>query len=364
MQQTVAQPLTQQGQLCVLRLSAIGDVCHAIAMITHIRQARPDIHITWVIGKVEYQLVKNLPEITFVVFDKQKGKQAFREVKSALQNTTFDALFVMQVAFRANWLSRQIKARQRIGFDWARSKELHWLFTNKRIKAQQHSHVLEGFLGFSEAIGIALPANPSWHYPIPDEAQTWFNQPNSPTAAFKDKPYAVINPSASKAERNWLPERYGEVATYILQKGMAVVITGGPAGAEKQLAEAVSSHVPPNLQANLHNLVGLTRLPELAVLLKNASLVVAPDTGPAHIAAMFNTPVIGLYAHSNPRRTGPYQNSGETISVYDNCITEQTGKSWQDLPWGKRAKGALLMEKIKTENVINAVKSLLFKLNL
>jgi len=353
-QQTVAQPLTQQGQLCVLRLSAIGDVCHAIAMITHIRQARPDIHITWVIGKVEYQLVKNLPEITFVVFDKQKGKQAFREVKSALQNTTFDALFVMQVAFRANWLSRQIKARQRIGFDWARSKELHWLFTNKRIKAQQHSHVLEGFLGFSEAIGIALPANPSWHYPIPDEAQTWFNQPNSPTAAFKDKPYAVINPSASKAERNWLPERYGEVATYILQKGMAVVITGGPAGAEKQLAEAVSSHVPPNLQANLHNLCQ-----SLPYYLKTPRWSSLPIPVLPILQLCLTRLLLGcmpIATHAEPDLT---KIAARRFRFTTTALLNKRGKV------GKTYLGEkLLMEKIKTENVINAVKSLLFKLNL
>ena len=357
------QPITKHAKLCILRLSAIGDVCHAVAMITHIQQARPDIEITWVIGKIEYQLVKHLPDIRFVVFDKKQGKAAFNAVKLALQETLFDALLVMQVAFRANWLSRQIKAKQRIGFDWARSKELHWLFTNTRIEAQSHRHVLEGFLDFSAALGISSPDNPSWRYPIPGAAQQWFDQPNGAAAGLHNVPYAVINPSASKPERNWLTDRYAAVATHLLQAGVAVVLTGGPAPAEqalgKQIIAEIEAEIPSSSLSKVHNLIGKTHLTELAVVLKQAKLVIAPDTGPAHIAAMLRTPVIALYAHSNPRRTGPYRNDGAILSVYDDGILQQTGKPWQQLPWGTRAKGDGLMAGIQTEDVIRALEPLL-----
>ena len=87
------------------------------------------------------------------------------------------------------------------------------------------------------------------------------------------------------------------------------------------------------------------------MLLKHARLVIAPDTGPAHMATTVHTPVIGLYAHSNPRRTGPYSNIDSVVSVYDECVEEQRGKPWSALPWGTRAKGSQLMEKITVDMV-------------
>ncbi|HCB17662.1 MAG TPA: ADP-heptose--LPS heptosyltransferase I, partial [Alteromonas sp.] len=92
------------------------------------------------------------------------------------------------------------------------------------------------------------------------------------------------------------------------------------------------------------------------------SLVIAPDTGPAHMATAVNTPVIGLYAHSNPRRTGPYNNLADVVSVYDQCIEQQAGKPWQALPWGCRAKGEDLMSMITTEQVNTAIDTLLNRL--
>ena len=117
--------LKPNAHLCVMRLSAIGDVCHAVAMVQAVQAARPDISITWVIGKVEFQLLKDMPGIEFVVFDKKQGKKARLDLKRRLSGTVFDALFMMQIALRANWASTVIKAKVRIGFDSERSKELH-----------------------------------------------------------------------------------------------------------------------------------------------------------------------------------------------------------------------------------------------
>ena len=125
---------TSPQSICIMRLSAIGDVCHAAAMITRITRAWPECKITWVIGKIEYQLVQGMPHVEFIVCDK-KHPQAKAQLKSALQGREFDVLLMMQVALRANWLSTVIKAKKRIGFDWARAKEGHWLFTNRRIAA-------------------------------------------------------------------------------------------------------------------------------------------------------------------------------------------------------------------------------------
>lgn len=327
-------------QLCILRLSAIGDVCHAAAMVNAILVQKPHVNITWVIGKVEYQLMKFIPNVRFVVYDKSAGSQARKDVKEALSDTHFDALFVMQVALRANWLSTVIKAKRRIGFDYKRAKEGHSLFINERIAPRSHAHALEGFMGFAETLGVSPLTKPKWNIRLLDEDIAWVND-TLPVH------YAVISPAASKAERNWLPERYAQIADYLVAQGLTVVLCGGPGELDKQTATAIMQ-----LSNNIaFNLVGQTTLIRLLAVLKNATLVIAPDTGPAHMATTQGTPVVGLYAHSNPRRTGPYNSIGTTASAYDMCIQKQSGKPWQTLPWGTRAKGAHIMSEISVQEV-------------
>ena len=329
-------------KICLMRLSAIGDVCHAVAMVTRIQSQWRDAEITWVIGKVEYQLVKLMPNVRFIIFDKSKGKAAVESLKAQVSGETFDALLMMQVALRANLASRVIKAKQRIGFDWARSKELHWLFANKRVAATKHAHVLKGFMDFADALGVPDPKAVSWNIPVASEDETW----GAEQAKTLGK-YVVISPAASKAERNWLPQRYASIADYIQEAGISVILCGGPGDLDRKTADAIKACV----KYPLKDFTGQTTLHQLLMLLKHAHLVIAPDTGPAHMATTVGTPVIGLYAHSNPRRTGPYNNLDRSVSVYDECIEEQKGKPWSALPWGTRAKGSQLMEKITVDMV-------------
>ncbi|QYJ75520.1 glycosyltransferase family 9 protein [Shewanella sp. FJAT-52076] len=325
--------------LCLLRLSAIGDVCHAVAMVQAIQRRYPDLAITWVIGKVEYQLLKHLPGIEFVIFDKSQGFKAYGQLRRALKGRHFDVLLHMQVALRATIASLMIPAKVRIGFDRARAKEGQWLVTNERVDALATPHVLEGFMGFARKLDVT-ELSPSWdmHIPAADEAF-------AKELVADGEMVLAICAAASKAERNWLPERYAAVADYAVSKGYRVLLCGGPAQLEKDLAAAIEA----NCSSKLTNLVGKTSLVQLLALLKRVSVVIAPDTGPAHMAVTQGTPVIGLYAHSNPGRTGPYFSRELTVSVYDQVIAEQYPN--QQIPWGTRAKGATLMEKIEVADV-------------
>jgi heptosyltransferase I len=342
--------LSQAFQLCILRLSAIGDVCHAVSMVTRIRRHRPDIKITWIIGKVEYQLLQGMLGVEFIV----DAKKAKKEVKLALAGRTFDAMFIMQVALRANLLSTVVKAKRRIGFDWKRSKEGHWLFTNERIEAKKYAHVLEGFMGFADKLGIPEDRNPQWDMPL---AKTDWEWAKTQTACFGK--YAVISPAASKAERNWTVHGYVAVAQYLIEKGYKIVLCGGPSPADA----AISTQILQTPDVITLNLVGKTSLKQMLAVLADAALVIAPDTGPAHMATTMGTPVVGLYAHSNFRRTGPYLSQDHVASVYDIQIKDQKGKEWVYLPWGVRAKGKDLMRYLLVLTVLKKVDQALSELD-
>lgn len=332
------------NSICILRLSAIGDVCHAVAAVQAIQKQHPNAKLVWVIGKVELMLLQGLPGVEFVVFDKTKGKQAFKQLKQDMAGYHFDVLLHMQVALRANWAARYIRAKRKIGFDWHRAKELHALFTHERIKPQAEPHVLEGFFAFAEKIGVPQSAlsTLSWNMPTSEADQEYADTHiNSAKSTF------VITPAASKKERNWLPERYAAVADYAASKGFAIAICGGPGPIDREITDQIKLH----LNCEVTDLVGQTTLKQMLLLLKNASLVLAPDTGPAHMAVTQGTPVIGLYGHSNPKRTGPYLYQSYVAEVYQQSLLEQKGRSARKVKWGTRVKGDQIMSKISIEMV-------------
>ncbi|QDO81988.1 glycosyltransferase family 9 protein [Shewanella psychropiezotolerans] len=332
--------------LCLLRLSAIGDVCHAVAMVQAIQRQYPKLKITWVIGKIEYQLLEHLDGVEFVVFDKSLGWRSYFKLRRDLVGKKFDVLLHMQVALRATIASLAISAKVRIGFDRARAKEGQWLVTNKSVEPLATPHVLEGFMGFAKAIGVT-DLTPSWEIPVP-LADTEFAKKIIPDG---DKTL-VICAAASKAERNWLPERYAAVAEHAISQGFRVILCGGPVPLELELAKRIAQACA----VSLENQVGKTSLTQLLAVLKQASIVLAPDTGPAHMAVTQGTPVIGLYAHSNPRRTGPYTCLDSVVSVYDEVIAKQKEG---DVPWGARVKGTELMSLIQIDEVVSNFDSLL-----
>ena len=329
--------------ICILRLSAIGDACNAASVVQAIQRQYPAAQITWVIGRVEAAFLGHLPGIEFVIFDKSRGWRAYRDLYRALAGRRFDVLLHMQLALRANIASLCIRARRRIGFDRARSKELHGLFINERIAPRQGMHVLDGFRQFASAIGVPLAA-PEWDIPVTAADDEWARAQLDPEA----RGHLVLVPAASAPERNWPVARYAVLAEHAAAQGFAVYLCGGPTDTERQLAAQIiaQSRVP------VSDLVGSSSLRQLYALLRQVSLVVAPDTGPVHMAVAAGTPVIGLYGHSNPDRTGPYRFREYVVDTYHQALAAQQGKTADEARWGQRVYGDDLMQAISADQVI------------
>ncbi|SET20913.1 glycosyltransferase family 9 protein [Thalassotalea agarivorans] len=333
--------------ICILRLSAIGDVCHAVALVQYLQQQLPQCKITWIVGKVEAQLIKslNLSNVSLVAFDKKAGLKSYFALKRQLNGQEFDALLHMQTATRASAASLFIKAKRKIGFDVKRSRELQRLFVNEFIAEQENPHVAEGFMAFAQALGLPYK-QPTWSVKPDAQSSLWANN-----IVTSNRPIALICASASKDERNWHTEHYAAVADHIHNQGYKVILVGG----NTQREQALSENIIAKSTTKPASLVGKTSLPQLLAIIDRARFIVAPDTGPVHMAVMVNTPVIGLYAHSNPDRTGPYLYPQYTISCYQQHIEAQQHKSLADIPWGKRAKGEDLMDSISLPSVIDTI---------
>ncbi|MEE3169921.1 MAG: glycosyltransferase family 9 protein [Pseudomonadota bacterium] len=323
--------------ICILRLSAIGDVTHVIPVVLSLQEQIPGVTITWVIGKIEAKLIGDLPGVEFIVFDKKSGRKGYAELRQKLKGRRFDALLHMQVAFRANLASACIPARLRVGYDRARSKDLHSLFINRRIKPAPEQHVRDCLASFLEPLGLE-PAPPRWQIPLSDEDNAFAAEQLA-----SDRRNLVISPCASHILRNWPAERYAQLADHAVQKhGMKVILVGSPAPFENAYCAAIEAA----MKEEAHNICGKDTLKQLTALLARADLVVAPDTGPAHIASAVGTDVLGLFAASNPYRSGPYNSLEWCVNRYPEALQKFTGKSVEQARWGAKAEFEGAMELI------------------
>ena len=132
--------------LCILRLSAVGDVCHALAVVQHIQRYWPQTKLTWIVGKTEMGLLSGIEGVELVPYDKKSGWKGVWNLWMFLKNNQFDALLNMQTAFRASIISLGIQAKYKIGFGKKRSREGQWLFVNRRVQDPETPH---GFCGLS-----------------------------------------------------------------------------------------------------------------------------------------------------------------------------------------------------------------------
>ena len=341
--------------LCLLRLSAIGDVTHVLPVLRTIQHYWPDTAITWIIGKAEASLLSDIPGVEFIVFDKDKGVKGFLELGKKLKNRSFDVFLNMQESYRAALCSWAVKSSFRMDFGSFGDKVRKPGFVKKQRHSGERQHVLDGFLEFPRALGLD-PVVLRWDLPIP-EMDKQFASSNLQDC----RDYLVVNPCSSirfRNYRNWSVQSYVSVIENAAGKyGLQIVLTGGPTKGEREFADAICS----STDLDIVNLVGRTTLKQLAAVLSRSRVVISPDTGCAHIANAVGTPVIGLYATSNPERTGPYLCQDITVNRYPDAVYKAFGTTPDRLPWGKRVRSPDAMDHITVQDVLEHLEKALEK---
>ena len=342
-------PLDHQPErICILRLSALGDATHTVPVVRAIQDSWPETRITWIIGKLEHKLLGGLEGVEFIPFDKRGGWKALKGLAETLCERRFDVLLHMQVAARANLLSRLVRAPERLGWDKARSRDFHHHFTRTRVAEIPFQHQVQGFLEFPRALGIVVD-EPRWDLPISGEAGAWAAEHIG-----GDAPVLLISPCSSHELRNWRAEYYAEVADHAVQNmGMQVVLSGGPS----ELEMRVGREIEQRMQAKCLNLVGKDTLEQSKAMLRRADLVISPDSGPAHIASALGTPVVGLYAATWSRRSGPYNSLPLCVDRFEEAALQFRRKPAQDLRWGTRIEEPGVMDLVRPADVIGRMQA-------
>jgi heptosyltransferase I len=336
-------------RVCILRLSAIGDTCHVLPVVRALQRAWPDTRFTWIIGRFEARLMGLVPDIEFIVVDKHGGNREFARVRRLLHRRRFEVLLHMQLAIRASLFSTLVRAPVKLGFDRRRARELQWLFTTHSIPARRNEHVMDSMFGFAAALGVDDHLL-KWDIPLPDEAREY-----AATVIPDRRPTLVISPCSSHRLRNWNAAGYAAVAEHAARMhGMRVVLAGGPGAGEEEMGAEIERFCP----VPLVNTIGRDTLPKLLALLERADALITPDSGPAHMGTAAGTAVIGLYAATNPERSGPYLSQAWCVNRYDDAARRFLGKPAALLPWTAKIERPGVMDLIRIEDVTSRLDAL------
>lgn len=284
--------------LLVVRLSALGDVIHAMPAVSMLREAMPGLPLAWAVESPYREIVEIVARVPAIPASLKKWSRspiAHRAEIAGFRKRIrgFCAAVDFQGLIKSAVIARASGAALRYGFDREAIREKPaLLFINRPVPVDRTQHVVDWNIELARAIAPhATPANVDF----------------SPFAADPEGKLAdthgsiVLLPGAGRPEKLWPAERFREVARHF---GDRVLVVWGPG--EESLARAIGGRVAP-----------ATNLRELAWVLLHAGAVLGADTGPLHLAAALGTKTVGLFGPTNPKRNGPYGQLDRCISSYD-----------------------------------------------
>jgi lipopolysaccharide heptosyltransferase I len=333
---------TPPRRILIIKPSAIGDVVHALPILNLLRRTWPDAHIAWLVTPACANLIEGHPMLNEVIlFERRKLGRGWREPKAAaglfafmkrLRGENFDLVLDLQGLFRSGWFARATRAPVRIGFKNAR--EFSPLFYTHRVDVgTTEQHAIDRYLKMAASLGCGdSPVEFPFHVTDDDRRHVGSLVP-------VNRPYAVLIPGTNWATKRWPIERFAALAKVLRERrGFAIVAAGSPD--EARLADQVGADV---------NAAGRTTLRQLVALLERASLVVANDSGPMHIAAALGRPLVTPFGPTNPVRTGPYRRSDTVVRLdipcspcYSRTCSHQSCLKWLDVETVMHAADAQL----------------------
>jgi heptosyltransferase-1 len=303
-------------RIAIIKLSALGDVIHALPVARALRRALPGAHLTWVVEAREYAILRDHPDLDAVVpVDTRRWRRLIWRPSGALEvlgkvgrlrerirRASFDVALDLQGLLKSGLLTAYTGAPVRIGFSSGRCRERsNALFTNRHVTPPDSArHVVEQYLSLLAPLGIE-PRPAEFRVPVPETAERRIEELLLKEGVKRGDRLVAINPGAGRANKRWAVARWSVLSERLASEaGARLLLLWGPDEAfmAREIALAVPGHgavlAPP------------TDLGELAALLKRCRLMIASDTGPLHLAAALGTSSLGLFGPTSALRNGPY----------------------------------------------------------
>ena len=304
-------PFFAPQRILVILLGAIGDVTRALPLLVRLRRAYPQAHIAWAVEPAAAALLDYHPALDeILLYQRSRGSQTFLPFLRTVRNHHFDLVLDLQRHLKSGLVSLWSRAPVRLGFHRSNTKEGNWLFNTHTIEAvPDFSLKLAQYLKFADALGLP---DDGVHFDLrlrPEEEQQV-----ETLLAGTIRPFAAFFLGSRWPSRFWFPQATAEVARVLQQEyGMGIVLVGGPSEVAfaQQVSEAMGTAVT--------NLSGKTSLCDLIGVFSHARFALGPDSGPMHIAAATDIPVISLWGATSPLRSAPWGSKAFVIRGEAAC---------------------------------------------
>jgi 3-deoxy-D-manno-octulosonic-acid transferase/heptosyltransferase-1 len=340
--------------ILIVKLSAIGDVIHALPALNALRRHFPDAHITWLVEEAASGIVTSHAAVDRVLISGRtrwlkglvglSGSKNLREIfqfLAALRDTRYDVVIDFQGLLKSAVMVGLARGWRKIGYNLTR--EYSYLALNERVPpfdVDKHAvfrylHLAKELNADTELIEFNVPFGQEQEQHVISVLQQ---------KGWAGETIVAINPVAKWKTKLWAAKNFSRVADGLLSElGVFVVFTG--AGADQREIQNIRS----KMRHGCADLSGLTDLKQLAALYGMSHCVISTDTGPMHLSAAVGTPVVALFGPTAPWRTGPFGEGHEIIRADRSCS-----------PCFKRAcEPVKCMENISPGQVLDAVRRVL-----
>ncbi len=302
----------------IVKLSAIGDVIHALPVSRAIKQTFPESRITWIVERPASDLLTENPDIDeLIIFEKAKFKTVrgflhnLPVLHSELRSKDFDIVLDLQGLAKSAIVAWISGARKRLGY--CNMRELSGLISPPVCGLHQYGHVVERYLDVARALGCQIK-HPEWVInPSVEDKATVNRIFQAEGLSLQDK-YIVIAPGTNWQSKCWPTRSYAELVL-LVQKNLRLPIVVVGAAKDKELVNKIRAESG----VQVHDLTGQTTLKQLAFTLQKAMLFVGGDTGPMHLAVAMGCPVIALFGPTDHVRNGPYGNENILLRAGVEC---------------------------------------------
>ena len=290
-------------------MSALGDIVHALPVLSAIRAAHPEVEIDWLADRKYAGILDFVDGLSQRII----GRPGLSKAVTQLRSREYDVAIDLQGLLKSAAMARLSGAARVIGFEQRALREgaAAW-FYNETAPVDANAHIIQKNLSVLPLLGITSKAHVTFPFVVP--ASPVADEVTGAAMSTGMRGFALINPGAAWPNKRWAPERFGAIARRVREEHhLACFVLWG--GDEAPLADAVVA-----ASGGTATRAPQTSLGDLLALSARASLMVSGDTGPIHIAAAMQTPIVGLYGPTWPERNGPWDPHDVVVSRASTCV--------------------------------------------
>ena len=305
-------------KILLVRLSHLGDACHALAVFHQLRATFPEAELHWAIQPEFAGLLTGVPGLTGVVlFDRKGGVGAWLRVRKSLRKTKFDLTVDAQGNWKSGMLSRLSGAPTRVGMaaqDWREKSAARTMTHHAAAANGPHAmHRMGAICQFIQSANLKADLSEfAWDLPLTEsEKRAGHELLSQWLSNDTQRQRRILHLATPDDPRSWPGESYAQLARSLAQSGESVLCLSGPS--EESVGDQVRNLCEG--EAHVTHLVGQRGLRELASMLwaagQDGVRLLACDSGPSHVAAAVGMAVDLLAGPTDPDHTGPWPSPPE-----------------------------------------------------